>query len=75
VVEEAPVLDRHDRLLHDRRDVVGLDDHAVLAAAQDREVAVALEVEDVAVLLARDLPRGVEPRDLLRDRGHEAEPE
>ena len=48
VLVEALVLDRHDRLLHDRRDLVRGDEDAALVAAQDREHA--------------PLPRGVRGR-------------
>ena len=37
VLVEAPVLDRDDRLLHDRRDLVGTEDGAGLVAAQHRQ--------------------------------------
>ncbi len=37
VLVEALVLDRDDRLLHDRRDVLGCDEDAALVATEDRE--------------------------------------
>ena len=74
VLEEALVLDRDDRLAHDRRDVVGADEHAALVAAQHREDALAVRRVDDAVDL-RVLRARVERRDLAGDRPHEAEGE
>ena len=37
VLEEALILDRDDRLAHDRRDVLRVDEHAALVAAQHGE--------------------------------------
>ena len=74
VVVEALVLDGDDRLLHDRGDLVGLQDHAALLAAQHRE-QLALAVEDVAVVRDLLLVRGVVLRELAGDRGHHAEDE
>jgi hypothetical protein len=74
VLVEPLVLDGHDRLLHDRRDLVGVDQDAALRAAQrcqDRVVVVRI---DVPVDLVRDLP-GVAVRDLAGDRGDQPEAE
>ncbi len=67
VLEEAPILDRHDRLLHHVRDLVGPDDPPVLRTAQDGEYASVASV-DVAVLDAVVAGR-VERRDLACERG------
>jgi hypothetical protein len=72
VLEVAAVLDRHDRLLHHRRDLVVLDEDAVLVAAKDGEDPPAGRVVDPRVALMA-LPCGVEFRHLARDRGDEAE--
>ena len=43
VLEEALVLDRDDRLPHDRRDVLGADEHAALVAAKHGEYRLPLD--------------------------------
>ena len=70
VLEEALVLDGDDRLLHHVGDLVRADHAPVLRPAQDREDLPVAGV-DVAVLHAV-VPRGIEGRDLARDRGDEA---
>ena len=74
VLVEALILDRDDRLAHDRRDVLGADEHAALLAAQHREdAAPVLRVDDrvdVGALRGR-----IERRDLARDRANEPERE
>ena len=52
VLVEALVLDRDDRLLHDRRDRLGADEDAALVAPEDREHAP----------LSRGVRRGVDDR-------------
>jgi hypothetical protein len=74
VLVEALVLDRDDRLFHDRRDVLRLQDDAALLAAQHGE-QVAVAVVDVAVVGDLLLVRGVVLRQLASDRGHQAERE
>ena len=74
VLVEALILDRDDRLAHDRRDLLGLDEDAALVAAQDGQHAPAvLRVDhgvDVRALCSR-----VERWDLARDGAHEPERE
>ena len=73
VLVEASVLDRDDRLPHDRRHVVDvLQEHAALVAAEDREDGAAVGRVDDAVDL-RALRRGVEERDLARDGANQTE--
>ena len=74
VLVEALVLDGDDRLLHDRRDLIGLQDDAALLAAEHGE-QLAVAVEDVAVVRDLLLVRRVVLRQLARDRGHEPERE
>ena len=74
VLEVTAVLDRHDRLLHDRRDVVVVDDDAVLVPAQDCQDLLPGRVVDLRVHLV-PLLRRVELGDLARDRGDEPERE
>ena len=72
VLVEALVLDRDDRLLHDLRDLVGLDELAVLVRrAQDREHGVPVSGVDHAVRSRARLER-VEVLHVLRDRRGEA---
>ena len=56
VLVEALVLDRDDRLLHDRRDVLGLQEDAALRSAQRREDRVVVVRVDVSVDLVRHRP-------------------
>ena len=73
VLVEAAILDRHDRLAHDRRDVVDvLEEHAALVAAKHREHRVAVRGVDDAVDLCV-LGCGVELGDLARDRANQTE--
>ena len=74
VLEEALVLDRDDRLSHDRGDLLGRDEHAALLAAQDRQNALAVRGVDDGVDVRALLGR-IERRDLARDRPHEPEGE
>jgi hypothetical protein len=68
VLEEPLVLDRDDRLLHHRRDLVRGDDLAALGADQPREHAVAGRViDDPVLLLTLRLPDRVELRDVAAD--------
>ena len=76
VLEEPLVLDGDDRLLHDRRDLVGAHEDAALVSAKDREHAllVVLRVRrrvDDGVHVAAPA-RGIERHELAADRGHEA---
>src|SRR5512132_695992 len=71
VLEETAVLDRDDRLLHHRRDVVVVDEDAVLRPPQHRQ-DVAGRVVDLRVDLVL-LLRRVELRDRPADRGYEPE--
>ncbi len=78
VLVEALVLDDDDRLLHDRRDRLGADEHAALVAAQDGEHAplpgpVRRRVDDGVDVALR--ARGIERGELAPDRGHEPEAE
>ena len=74
VFEEALILDRDDRLPHDRRDVLGLDEDAALVAAKHGEHGSAVRRIDDRVHV-RVLRGGVERGDLARDRAHETERE
>ena len=75
VLVEPPILDRDDRVLHQRRDLVRLEQHAALVASQHGQDRLAVVRVDVAVSLGLDLVAGVELRDLAGQRGHEAERE
>jgi hypothetical protein len=66
VLVEAAVLDRDDRVLHPRGDLVRLDDDARLLAAKDREDGLVVRRVDVGVRL-RLLRLRVELRDLRGD--------
>jgi hypothetical protein len=66
VLVEALVLDRDDRLFHDRRDLVAVDEDPALGPAQRREDGVVVVRVDMAVDLVRHLPR-VAVRDLAGD--------
>src|SRR6185295_14999928 len=74
VLVEAFVLDRDDRLLHDRRDVVRADEDATLGAPQGGEDGVPVVRIDVPVHLALNVAR-VTRWDLTRDCGDEPERE
>ena len=74
VLVEALVFDRDDRLLHDRRDLVGVDEDPALRSAQRREDRVVVVGIDVPVDLVRHLPR-VAVRDLAGDCGDQPEAE
>ena len=74
VLVEALVLDRDDRLLHDRGDLIRVEDHAALLAAEHRQ-QLSVAVVDVAVVRDLLLVRGVVLRELARDRGHQSEHE
>ena len=69
VLEEPPVLDRDDRLLHQVGDLVRLDDDARLVTAEHGQHAAVGRV-DVAVLVGV-VARRIELRDLACERGHE----
>jgi hypothetical protein len=71
VLPEAPVLDRHDRLLHHRGDLVGLDDDPALGPAQDGEHGLAVGRVDVAEPLGSPLLPRLELGELAGDRAHE----
>src|SRR5439155_16945124 len=61
VLVEAPVLGRDDGLLHPGRDLIRVDEDAILVAAQDGEDRLAVARVDVAVLLlvaVRRIARG-----------------
>jgi hypothetical protein len=74
VLVEALVLDRDDRLPHDRCDVFRVHENAALVAAQDGEDAAPVgRVHDRVDV--RVLRRRVERRDLTRHRAHEPERE
>ena len=79
VLVEPLVLDRDDRLPHQRRDIVDrLDQHAALVATEHRQHARrrGVRVVDDAVKLVRALlAPGVERRDLARDRANQTEAE
>ena len=75
VLVEALVLDRHDRLLDERGDVLGRDDDPRLRAAEHRQHRAAVARVDDGVLLRLLLVVGVELGDLRRDRGEQAERE
>ncbi len=73
VLVEAAILDRDDRLPHDRRDVVDvLDEDAALLAAEHGEHGAAVRGVDDAVDLGV-LRRGVEKGDLARDGANQTE--
>jgi len=72
---ETLVLDRDDRLLDQRRDVLRGDDQAALAAHEPREHPVVVARVDEPVTGDRLLPRRVERGDLARDGDDEAERE
>ena len=72
VLEEALILDRDDRLAHDRRDVIGADEDAALVSAKDGEDRPAVRRVDDCVDV-RVLSRRVEGGDLARDCTNEAE--
>jgi hypothetical protein len=74
VLEEPLILDRDDRLAHDRRDVVRSDEDAALVPAENREHCSAVRGVDDAVDV-RALRRRVERRDLAGDRTDEPERE
>ena len=74
VVEEALILDGDDRLAHDRRDVLGRHQHAVLVASQNGEHPLAVRGVDHGVHV-RALRCRIEGRDLARHGSHEAEGE
>ena len=71
VLVVAPVLDRDDRVAHDRRDLVPVHEHAVLVGAQHAEHRLAVVGVDHAVRLLGEL-RDLELREILRQRRHEA---
>ena len=71
VLPEAPVLDRHDRLFHDRGDVLARDDDPALVAPQGGEHGLTVRRVDVAELLRPFARRRLERRDVARDRAHE----
>ena len=75
VLVEPLVLDRDDRLLHDRRDLLRGDEHAALVAAEDREHAplarlVRRRVDDGVDVAAR--VGRIERPELAPDRRHQA---
>ncbi len=72
MLPEAAVLHRHDRLLHDRRDVVAFDDDPALVAAQSREHGLSVGGVDVAELLGLFLGGGLERGHVARDRADES---
>ena len=74
VLEEALILDGDDRLAHDRRDVLRVDEHPALVAAQHGEHRAAVRGVDHRVDLGV-LGGGVERGNLARDRPDEAERE
>ena len=74
VLEEALVLDGDDRLAHDRRDVLGADEHAALVAAEHREHRPAVGRVDDGVDV-RVLRGGIERGYLARDGADEPERE
>jgi hypothetical protein len=75
VLVEPLVLDGHDRVLHQRSDLLRLEQHAPFLAAEHGEDRAAVVRVDVPVALGRDLVLRVELRDLARERCHEAEHE
>jgi hypothetical protein len=75
VLVEALVLDRDDRLLHQRCDVARGNEDPALRAAQHGEDSVSLAVVHEPVDLALLEPSWVERGDLARDRGDEPERE
>jgi len=73
VLVEAAILDRDDRLAHDRRHIADvLQQDAALVSAKDREYGAAVGCIDNTVKL-RPLRRGVEKGDLARDRTNQTE--
>src|SRR5579862_8561687 len=72
VLVEALVLRRDDRLLHPRRDLVGLHEDAALRPAQDGQDGVAVRGVDVAVHLLPPLMERIEAAQLLADRDDDA---
>ena len=74
VLEEALVLDRDDRLAHDRRDVVRADEDAALVATENGEDRAAVRRVDDRVDV-RALRGRIEGGDLARDGAHETERE
>ena len=75
VLPEAPVLHGDDRLLHDGRDLLRIDDDAALRAPQHRQHGFPVGRVDVAEALGAALVAGLELRELAGDRAHEAERE
>ena len=76
VLVEALVLDRDDRVLHLRRDVLRRHEDPALRPAKDREHPLArVGRVDVAVDLLLLEAGGIEGRDLARDRRHQTERE
>ena len=71
---EAFVLDRDDRLLHDRRDVGGTDEDPALGPAQRRENRVPVVCVDVPVHFAGHAGR-IAVRNLSRHGSDQAERE
>jgi hypothetical protein len=71
VLPEAAVLDGDDRLLHERRDLVGADDDPALRAAENRENGLPVRRVDVSELLDPPFVAGLELRELARDGAHE----
>ena len=74
VLEEAAILDRDDRLPHDRRDLLGLDEDSALLTAQHGEDRSAVGRVDDGVDLGALCGR-IERRDLARDGADEPERE
>src|SRR4029079_5418542 len=74
VLEEALILDRDDRLSHDRRDVLRVHEDAALVASKDRQARAPIRRVDHRVYV-RVLRGGIERRYLARDRADEAERE
>ncbi len=72
VLVEAAVLDRDDRLLHDRGDLVRLDQHAALVVGEGRQAG-AVAVDDDRVLGALELGAVLQGRKVARDGRHDAE--
>ncbi len=74
VLVEALILDRDDRLPHDRRDVLGADEDATLVAPEHRKDAAPVRRVDHRVDVGA-LRRGVERGNLAGHRPDEAERE
>ena len=73
VFVEPLILDRDDRLAHDRGDVGDVsEEHAALLTAKDREHRAAIRRVDHAIELGA-LRCGVEERDLARDSANQTE--